>query len=38
MGTTLTNQNCTQKEIKGILNSGKACYHLVQGVLFSSLL
>ena len=36
--TNLTNQNCTQKEIKGIWNSGNACYHLVQNILFSSLL
>jgi len=25
--TTLTNQNSLQKEIKGRLKSGKACYH-----------
>jgi hypothetical protein len=29
LGTTLTNQNYTQKEMKSILNSGSACYHLV---------
>jgi hypothetical protein len=28
--TTLTDQNCMHKEIKSRLNSGNACYHLVQ--------
>jgi hypothetical protein len=32
----VTNQNYIQKEIKGILNSGNACYHSVQNM--SSLL
>jgi hypothetical protein len=27
------NQNCIQEEIKGILNSGNACYHLFQNPL-----
>ena len=27
LGTTLANQNSIQEEIKGILKSGKACYH-----------
>ena len=29
LGTTLTNQNFIQKEMKSILKSGSACYHLV---------
>jgi len=36
--TKLKNQNSIQKEIKGRLNSGNACYHSVQNVLSSSLL
>jgi hypothetical protein len=36
--TTLTDQNCMHKEIKSRLNSGKACYHLVQSLLSSHLL
>ena len=36
--TTLTNQNSIQEEIKSILISGNACYHLVQNPLSSSLL
>jgi hypothetical protein len=27
LGTTLTNQNSVQEEIKGRLKSGNACYH-----------
>jgi len=38
LGTTLTNQNPIQKEIKSILKSGNACYHSVQNLLFSRLL
>ena len=38
MGTTLTNQNSIQEEIKSGLNSGNACYHLVQNLLSSILL
>ena len=38
LGTTLTNLNSIQEEIKSRLNSGNACYHLVQNLLFSSLL
>jgi hypothetical protein len=38
LGTTVTNQNLTQEEIKRRLNSGKACYHSVQNLLFSHLL
>jgi len=37
-GTTLTNQNSIQEEIKGRLKSGNACHHLVQNLLSSSLL
>jgi hypothetical protein len=38
LGTTLTDQNYIQEEIKSRLNSGIACYHLVQSLLFSRLL
>jgi len=38
MGTTLTNQNYIQEEIKSRLKSGNACYHSVQNLLSSSLL
>jgi hypothetical protein len=38
LGTTLTTQNLIQEEIKGRLNSGNACYHLVQNLLSSLLL
>jgi hypothetical protein len=38
LGTTLTNQNSIQGEIKGRLKSGNACYYLVWNVLSSSLL
>ena len=38
LGTTLTNQNSIQEEIKSRLKSGNACYHLVQNLLSSSLL
>jgi hypothetical protein len=37
-GTTLTDQNCMHKVIKGRLNSGNACYHSVQSLLSSHLL
>jgi hypothetical protein len=37
-GTTVTNQNLIQKEIKRRLNSGNACYHSVQNLLSSHLL
>jgi hypothetical protein len=33
LGTTLTDQNCMNEEIKSRLNSGNACYHLVQSLL-----
>jgi hypothetical protein len=38
LGTTVTYQNLIQEEIKRSLNSGKACYHSVQNLLFSRLL
>ena len=38
LGTTLTNQNSIQKEIKGRLKSGNACYHSVQNLLSSNVL
>jgi UDP-galactopyranose mutase len=38
LGTTLTNQNSIQEEIKSRLKSGNACYHSVQNLLSSSLL
>jgi hypothetical protein len=37
-GTTLTDQNCMQEEIKSRLNSGNACYRSVQSLLSSHLL
>jgi len=38
LGTTLTNQNSIQEEIKSRLKSGTACYHSAQNLLTSSLL
>jgi hypothetical protein len=38
LGTTLTDQNCRQEEIKSRLNLGNACYHLVLSLLSSHLL
>jgi hypothetical protein len=38
LGTTVTNKNLFQDEIKRRLNSGNACYHSVQNLLFSRLL
>ena len=38
LGTTLTNQNSIQEEIKSRLKSGNACYHSAQNLLSSSLL
>jgi hypothetical protein len=38
LGTTLTNRNPIQEEIKRRLKSGSACYHSVQDLLSSSLL
>jgi hypothetical protein len=34
----LTNQNCIHEEVKSTLNSGNACYHIVQNLLSSQLL
>ena len=38
LGTTLTNQNSIQEQIKSRQKSGNACYHSVQSLLSSSLL
>jgi hypothetical protein len=38
LGTTLTDQNFMNEEIKSRLNSGNACYHSVQSLLSSRLL
>jgi hypothetical protein len=38
LGTTVTNQNWIQEEIKWRLNSGNACCHSVQNPLSSRLL
>jgi hypothetical protein len=38
LGTTLTNKNSMQEEIKGRLKSGNACFHWVQNLLSFSLL
>ena len=38
LGSTLTNQNSIQEEIKSRLKLGNACYHSVQNLLSSSLL
>jgi hypothetical protein len=38
LGTTLTNQNYIQEEIKSTLRSGNACCHSVQSLLSSRLL
>jgi hypothetical protein len=38
LGTTRTNQNFIQEEIKSGLQSGNACYHSVQNLLSSGLL
>jgi hypothetical protein len=37
LGTTITNQNLIQEEIKRRLNSGNACYHSVRNLLSSRL-
>jgi hypothetical protein len=37
LGTSLTDQNCMQEEMKSRLNSGNACYHSVQSLLSSRL-
>jgi hypothetical protein len=38
LGTTVTNKNLIQEEIKRRLNSSNACYHSVQSLLSSRLL
>jgi hypothetical protein len=38
LGTTVTNQNMIQEQIKRRLNSGNACYHSVHNLLSSHLL
>ncbi|PNF25192.1 hypothetical protein B7P43_G17903 [Cryptotermes secundus] len=38
LGTSITNQNLIQEEIKRRLNSGNACYHSIQNLLSSHLL
>jgi hypothetical protein len=38
LGTTLTNRNSIQEEIKSRLNLLNACYHSVQNLLSASLL
>ena len=38
LGTTLTDQNSIQEEIKSRLKLGNACYHSVQNLLSPSLL
>jgi hypothetical protein len=38
LGTTLTNQNSIQGEIKSRLKLGSACYYLVQNLLSSRML
>ena len=38
LGTTLTNQNSIQEEIKSRLKLGDACYYSVQNLLSSRLL
>ena len=38
LGTTLTNKNCIQEEIKSRLQLGNACYYSVQNLLSPSLL
>jgi hypothetical protein len=38
LGTTLTDQNYIQEEIKNRVKSGNACYHSVQNLLSSRLL
>ena len=38
LGTTLTNKNYIQEQIKSILMAGNDCYHLEQNLLSSCLL
>jgi hypothetical protein len=37
LGTTITNENLIQEQIKRRLNSGNACYHSVQNLMSSRL-
>jgi hypothetical protein len=37
LGTTITNQNLIQEDMKKRLNSGNACYHSLQNLLSSHL-
>ena len=38
LGTTLTNQNSIQEEVKSRMKSGHACYYSMQNLLSSSML
>jgi hypothetical protein len=38
LGTSLTNQNDIHDETNSRVNSGNACYHSVQNILFSRLI
>ena len=38
LGTTITNKNCIQEQIKSLSKSGNACYNSVQDLLSSRLL
>ena len=38
LGTTITDKNCIQEEMKSRLKSGNSCYHSVRNILSSSLL
>jgi ribosomal protein S2 len=38
LGTTITNKNLIQEEIKRRMNTGNDCYHSVQNILSSHLL
>jgi hypothetical protein len=38
LGTTITNQNLIQEEIRRRLNSGNACYHSFQNLLYPRML
>jgi hypothetical protein len=38
LGKEVTHQICIHEEIKSRLNSGSACYHSVQSILFSRFL
>jgi hypothetical protein len=38
LGTTVTNENLIQGEVRRRLNSGNACYYSIQNILSSCLL